>query len=198
MTSPQHSPATTPSRVVAVSTLTAMGVRFVPDDEIPDGTLAEIRPHSPQGSLPLISERMPLFYAEAETETETFRAVFPAPRRWFMSQFPMSILLNPPSDPSSIELHQPAPPTCVDAARGNDLMHRWAIGRTPRVTTLNYLKRQSDKSPALTVRTARALELLRSTTGPVRDDNDRLTIIGALSSVIDELTGTDDVSDEAA
>ncbi len=66
MRPPRHSPATVPSRVVAVSALRAMGVRFQPNDTIPEATLAEVRPHSPRGMLPLISDEMPLYYAEAE------------------------------------------------------------------------------------------------------------------------------------
>lgn len=197
MINPQHSPATMPSRVASVSTLQAMGVRFVPDEPIPDGTLAEIRPHSPRGSLPLMSERMPLYYAEAETETQAFRAVFAAPHQWFMSQFPLSILLNTPDDPSSIDTPGVTPRSGTHLARANELLERWATGGTPRAMTLNYLKRLSRQSATLTVRTARAVSIL-TTTGRHLCDDDRLTIIGALSSVIDELTDSDDISDEAA
>ena len=63
--------------------------------------------------------------------------------------------------------------------------------------TLNYLKRLSRHSATLTVRTAHAVSIL-TTTGRHLCDDDRLTIIGALSTVIDELLNADDVSDEAA
>ena len=200
MNGPNHSPATTPSRVVAVSTLQALGACFRPDDTIPEGTLAEVRPHSPRGMLPVISDDSPLFYAEAETETHIFRAVFPAPLRWFNNQIPMSILLNIPDDPSGIVLTSTphVSGSGADIARGDDLVQRWSQNRTPRVATLKYFDKMCRQFPEAISKTLRAKKLLESTSGRIRNDDDLEIIVTALFDVTDIIKGVTGRNDEAA
>lgn len=200
MRPPRHSPATVPSRVVAVSALRAMGVRFQPNDTIPEATLAEVRPHSPRGMLPLISDEMPLYYAEAEAENCTFQAVFPAPDSWFSSQFPLSILLNIPDHPAGIALSQLPVPTVLrsSAQRGEKLITAWKLGRNPRVATIGYIKKMTASFPHLLAVTACGRTLLATTTGPIRSDDDRKVVVSTLQDVANELLALSQPDEEAA
>jgi hypothetical protein len=200
MRPPRHSPATVPSRVVAVSALRAMGVRFQPNDTIPEAILAEVRPHSPRGMLPLISDEMPLYYAEAEVESRAFRAVFAAPDSWFSAQFPLSILLNIPDHPAGIALSQLPVPAVLrsSAQRGEKLITAWKLGRNPRVATLGYIKKMTASFPHLLAVTACGRTLLATTTGPIRPDDDRKVVVSTLQDVVNGLLALSRPDEEAA
>lgn len=193
MRPPRHSPATVPSRVVAVSALRAMGVRFQPNDTIPEAILAEVRPHSPRGMLPL-------YYAEAEVESRAFRAVFAAPDSWFSAQFPLSILLNIPDHPAGIALSKLPVPAVLrsSAQRGERLIKAWSLGRNPRVATLGYFKKMTASFPHLLAVTSCGRTLLATTTGPIRSDDDRKVVVTTLQDVVNGLVALSRPDEEAA
>jgi hypothetical protein len=177
-----------------------MGVQFQPDDSIPETALAEVRPHSPRGMLPLISDEVPLFYAEAEVESRTYRAVFGATDGWFGSQFPLSILLNIPNDPAAIALPLPRVPAALRSAaqRGEKLISDWGRGRTPRVATLTYLQKMTVSFPQLLAVTACVRTLLATSAGPLRSADDRDIVVTTLHDVVSELAALGRPDQEAA